>query len=540
MKTRSTRKTEPAGDSRMTDKVKNILEEVIAAAAAEPQLDSFYAAKVRALREADPDFFQVFAKRFLKASHRERELLLPLLRHVQGVAHITFLQNFVARETFLPRTGMMILDLFNKSDAMLESGIASRLLDLDALARRLTHAVLQGTLDAALLDEFRSLGAGDREGMLLQLREETGVKFAVFIVRALERDQALGREAVEFAAQTPEATSLQILNEVFAQTGRKEIAKVIKKMAHCLRQKGVDVEVPVSEAPQAPVFRQATLPEPRAFVSIVDAEGIRMIFMIKPVSVYETKIFNILLSDGRGIHDIEVITSLRRETRLFVKRLIEGTKIEFLETELPYAAFLVEEACRITQEQGGIVSGNIAQWRTAFADSIGKRRRPLIHDHIHDDAVAAVNLPEVGPELIEAMHCGYWFAATPEARDGWMKLANILYSPLVLTEDQKNERLDEFVRETAGAFFTPERRRRFIRRLEESALFLYRRNQADLAAAALAAAKSLDAPELQPADNAFCRTIIRSGFSFFEKAYARTSGTQSGRSSGSGGSLLSA
>jgi len=538
MKTRSSKKNASAADNRPSDVVKNILDEVIAAAGAEPQLDSFYAAKVRALREADPDFFQLFAKRFLKASHRERELLLPLLRHVQGVAHITFLQNFVARETFLPRTGMMILDLFNKSDAMLESGIASRLLDLDALARRLTHAVLQGTLDAALFDEFRSLEAGDRQGMLLQLREETGVKFAVFIIRALESDQTLGGEAVEFVAQTPEATSLQILNEVFAQTGRKEIAKIIKKLAHCLRQKGVDVEVPASETPQAPVFRQATLPDPRAFISIVDAEGIRMIFMIKPVSVYETKIFNILMSDGRGIHDIEVITSLRRETRLFVKRLIEGTKVEFLETELPYAAFLVEEACRITQEQGGIVSGNIVQWRTAFADSIGKRLQPLIYDYISADDAAQVQ--ETGRELIDALHCGYWFAVTPEARDGWMKLANMLYSPLVLTEDQKKERMDDFIRETADAFFTPERRRRFMRRLEESALFLYRRNQADLAAAALAAAKSLDAPELQPADDAFCSSIIRSGLAFFEKAYARTSGVQTGRSSGSGGSLLSA
>jgi len=522
MATRKTKKQAPATDSETLIKINGILDALIAEASSSRQFDSFYAAKARDIREADPDYFPALAKRFLKSSHREKEVLLNLLRHFKGVEHIKFLQDFIRREPFLPSTGLMILELFNKSDAMIEPGIASRLLDLDSLTQRIKHALLQGALDAALIAEFFKRDDNEKEGILTQLLEETGMKFSLFIVRAIEADEPQGMRVVHFVTRSFDEASFKMLNDVFSRTGNKEIAKVMKKAAHSLRQKGIALDLPADKEQQDAVFKKAVLPDARASGSI-DAEGTRIIFMIKPVTIYETKIFNIMTSDRKGVHDIEVINSLRRETRVFINRLMADKKIEFLETGVENAAFLVEEACRFTEAQGGIVSGNIVQWRTAFAEILGAQQQPLIYDILTPDTTIDLNsLADRGRELIEATRLPYWFVVTPEARDSWMKLTNILYSPLVLDDTQKRERVNECISETAAQFFTPQRCGIFKRRLEEFAWFFYSKDRQELAKTALAVAHALIAADLRPAENRFCREIIRSGFLFFETAYKKS------------------
>jgi len=523
MAPRKTKKQAPATDSETFSKINGMLDAIFAEASASHQFDSFYAAKAREIREAAPDYFPVLAKRFLKSSHREKEMLLNLLRHCKGVEHIKFLQDVIRREPFLPSTGLMMLDLFNKSDAMIEPGIASRLLDLDSLTQRIKHALLQGTLDVSLIAEFFKHDDNEKEGILTQLLEETGMKFSLFIVKALEADEHQGMWVVHFVTRSFDETSFKMLSDVFSMTGNKEIAKIMKKAAHSLRQKGIVLDLPAEGEQQDAVFKKAVLPDARAFVSSIDAEGTRIIFMIKPVTIYETKIFNIMTSDRKGIHDIEVINSLRRETRVFISRLLSDKKIEFLETGVENAAFLVEEACRLTEAQEGIVSSNIVQWRTAFAEILGVRQQPLIYDILTPGPAIDLNgLADRGRELLEATRMPYWFVVTPEARDSWMKLTNILYSPLALDDKQKRERVNECISETAAQFFTPQRCILFKRRLEEFAWFLHSKDRQELAKTALAAAHALIAPDLQPAENRFCREIIRSGFQFFETAYKKS------------------
>lgn len=538
---KTTKKHTQDADSQTAQAIKSLLEQIVADAAASPQPDSFYAAKVRALEAIDREFFSVFTKFFLKADYREQELLLPLLRHVQGIAHITFLQDFIRREPFLPRTGMMILELFNKSDAMLEAGVASRLLDLDSLARRITHGLVQGSIDKGLIEEFFHLTPNERNGMLAQLRDEAGEKCALFVARALDADPRQGMQILEILTQKPDQLSLTLLNEVYAKTGSKDVAKALKKKAHALRQKGVSIDIPVPEKKESPVFQQAVLPEPRAFISVVDADGARIVFMIKPVSIYEAKIFNILMSDRKGIHDIEVITALRRETRTFINRLMADTKIEFLETAVDHAAFLVEEACKISRQSGGIIPETFAQLQNAFADTFGLRQTPLVYDYISQDEIETARQKGYSSQLIEATRSVFWFAVTPEARDAWIKLANILTGPHALSEEEKVAKLDEMVRETAAQFFTPDRCRQFRRRFEEEALFLCKKDRREIAAAALAAAQDLTDSQFKPAEHALCRDIIRSGFALFEKAYKKPEPAgRTGRDSGSSSTVLSA
>jgi len=149
---------------------------VVAAASKGSQLDSFYEQKVAEIRALD-DSFSLVSKRFAKADPREKEILVQFLRYWQGLEHIQFLQEFINREVFWPRIGTMILDLFNKCDAMVQPGMASMLLELDALAQRLKQHITNRDAgdDPAVqqsIEEFTKRNEREKEGILIQLVEE--------------------------------------------------------------------------------------------------------------------------------------------------------------------------------------------------------------------------------------------------------------------------------------------------------------------------------------------------------------------------------
>ncbi|MEI6126335.1 MAG: hypothetical protein WCQ99_07240 [Pseudomonadota bacterium] len=509
-------------DNNSINTINEILDKIILESVNTSQYDSYYSKKAAELRSADDGCFSALAKRFLKAPPVEKEIIINLLKHFTGVEHIKFLQDFIRRESFLPRIGMLILELFNKSDAMLEDGLASRLLDLDSLTQRIKHALLHGTIDNPLTQEFIARAQSEKEGIIAQLIEETGVKLSSLIIKVRTINEKDAENIIHFVARASDKQSYALCEEVYKKTNSKDIVKLLKKMAHALKQKGIKVDLPLAEDPRDPVFKKAVLPQPRSFISTIDAEGCRIIFMFMPVTIYETKIFNIMISDLKGIHEIEIINAYRKESRVFINRLLTDKKIEFLETEAAYAAFLVEEACRITEEQGRIVSANIAQWKNIFPDLLGARKQPLIFDFISAEKLQAhAELSEKKKDLLDETDITFWFVITQEARDNWLKLSTILSSTPVLDDAQKKEKVMELIKNTVHGFFTESRKKIFRRRLEELAYFLYKRGKQEQAATAVAVACSFASQDLQSEQDLFCSEMIRRGFMFFEKTYRK-------------------
>jgi len=97
-----------------------------------PQSELFYRQKAAQLQDITPECIPALTRRLQKAGWAEQDVLVQLLAQFRGVEHVGFLQEFVGREAFMPKTGMKILDIFNKSDVIIDSGIAGRLVDREA------------------------------------------------------------------------------------------------------------------------------------------------------------------------------------------------------------------------------------------------------------------------------------------------------------------------------------------------------------------------------------------------------------------------
>lgn len=501
------------------NKINNILEETIKESVNKPQLESFYINNAEKIKLIEQDYFPFVARRFQKSNPQEKEVLIKLMMHFKGVEHLKLLQEFINRESFLPRTGLVILELFNKSDAILEEGLARRLFELDNLTQRIKLAIIDSNLGDPIVNEFINRDDNEKEGIIYQLIEEIGTKVSSFIIKVIEIDEKAAENVLRSIPLFPSVDSFMILEYIYKKTKRKDIAKITKKSVHLLKQKGVEVAFNLSKEKEGSVLKKISLPEPRAFISTIDPEGYRLIFIVKPITTYETKIFNIMINDIKGVHNIEVFNSFRKESQLFIEKLLSEEKAEFLETQPDNAAFLIEEAIKISEEQGEVLSANILQWRKIFSDLIGARTQPLIYECLNGNKIQTQSvLARKVDELFEREDIIFWFIISEVAKGNWIKMTNILNSPLVLSDIQKEERIHGVIVDTVRQFFNEKRRKIFKRRLEELSYFLYTKAQEEKAAIALYIANSMVSLEMRPEDNQFCMSMIKKGYEFLKSS----------------------
>jgi hypothetical protein len=502
-----------------------MLDSAVAEALKEQQFDSFFQKTAEALKSADEHCVPLITRRILRANYKEKEVLLQILKYFKGVEHIGFLQDILSREVITARMGRIILDIFNTSDIILESGISSKLLDLDALSQKINHSVQSGSIDASLIELFISRPAREQEGIMVELIEQAGPAFAIFLARLFEIDKAVGHAMLRLAASEPTVQSYDLLAELYEKTGNKDILKTAKKIAHILKQQGIDVTAAEKKKPREAIFKTADLPEPRAFATMIDAEGFRLIFMLKPISQHEIKIFNIMLSQDKGIADIEAITSLRREAQKLIKNLFSDKKIEFIEIPADTAAYLVQEASALTEQQTGIVSPTMVQWKTLFGNSVPADSLPPVYQLYSADAIRTdTALLRQSDYLIEHSEIPFWFIVTDCARSMWQQYSQNNDTAAASASPLDDAREEAMIKETADNFFTSDRLKKFRRRLEELAYFFYIKGNTELAKIAFAQALDLESQGGRPSENSFCSSIIRKGFVYFKSYAAKKAG----------------
>jgi len=491
------------------------VDEIVAEARRDQPSELFYSRKARQLQEICPDCVASLTRRLLKADWAEQDTLVQLLAQFRGVEHVSFLQDFVGREAFMPRTGMKILDIFNKSDVIIEPGVAGALLDYDNFAQRINRALMADTADEALAAEFLACPQKQRDGIAAQLIEDRSSLCAPFLERVYAVDKKAGERILDMLEACAGEQGFRVMEAMYAAGGRKDILKRMKKAARALAQKGIPVALPQPGAKDAPVFRSAGPAPARSFASTIDPEGSRMLFIIKPVSTQESKIFQILTSDSKGISMIDVAAVYRGETTQLIKKLLKDAKSDFREIDTERCVALAMEAVELSRSLGLIVPATVAQLEAHFADAAARKPSTAIYGVISAQEAAAFDPAPDTAALADELDAAFWYIASPEGRACWDKLAR---SASGAERAGLQERMKALAAEERLVFFTPARKHAFRRRLEEFALILHEKGSADRARAALAAALGLAAPGHDPAADPFCARMIDRAFEIFRQS----------------------
>jgi hypothetical protein len=242
------------------------------------------------------------------------------------------------------------------------------------------------------------------------------------------------------------------------------------------------------------------------------------LFIVKPVSTYESKVFNLISNDSKGIHTLEVFGTHRGETSQLIKKLLNDKKSDFREIDTARCVALAMEARELSRAKDQIVPATFSQLEAQFAEHAANRPAPEIYDIISADEIAALNpAPDTGV-LVDTMELAFWYIVTAEGKACWEKIVRFAVDKTAAHAENRQEQMRIFADEELAGFFTAERKHAFKRRLEEFAGIFHAKGYADQARTVLCAALNLATPGHDPLKDPFCIKIIDRAFEIFQQS----------------------
>jgi hypothetical protein len=285
----------------------------------------------------------------------------------------------------------------------------------------------------------------------------------------------------------------------------KEVAKEAKRQLHQLRTRGVAVPEPPRPAAPAPAPAPAE-PPPPCFASTVDGQGERAVWLTRNVPGRGLEVAQAVLSDEKGLLELQVGVLGRKEWRAFAKGLLErGAAMGVGELDRALAHAAVAAARAANEAAGTRVPEGADLWLSQLGPAPALpapgASLPALGEAEERAALAASG------DLHELPLLRGWLAEEPYLREVARRLDDAESSPLDLGPEGLGARLEALVAAAVDEYYTPPRRARLAARLLQVAEHLARTGDAPRAAAAAAAARALVAGR-PPAEIPFARRLL--------------------------------
>jgi hypothetical protein len=316
----------------------------------------------------------------------------------------------------------------------------------------------------------------------------------------------------------------------------KEVAKEAKRGLHVLRARGVPVPDAPRPAPPAPA--PAAEPALPAYATAVDGHGERAIWLPRNVPGKGIEVAQAVVSDVRGLLELQVGLLGRKEWRVFVKGLEErGAAMGLGEVSRPRAAALVVAARALNETSGARVPEGADLWLAQLGptepapDPALAFAAPLPGDEERDAVAASAKLHDL--PLLRG-----WLADEEVLRAVAAKLDEAAVSPLYLDERQRLEGMERVLADAVDTYFDEARRRRVAARLFAVAEHLAGRGDEQHARHAAAAGRAL-ARGAPAASIPFARLLVEKAFPLRDgEASAAATGAQRGGLEAPGAPLI--
>jgi len=352
----------------------------------------------------------------------------------------------------------------------------------------------------------------DAERLLALLRDPNVESAEVAVAAGVPREAVglaarlvttIARAGPEEAAALPAPLAAAVLRAA-AGAGRldllaalaagpsKEVTKEAKRLLHRLKVQGV--AVPEAPRPAAPAPAPlAAEPPPAAYASTLDGLGERAVWLPRNLPGRGIEVAQAVVSDERGLVELQVGTLGRKEWRAFVKGLLErGARMGVAEVTPGRAHALIAAARGLNAAAATRIPEGADLWLSQLGPAPALpppgEGLPPPGDAAEEAAALARSgalhdLPLLKGWLAEEGYLREVARALDEAEGGLQGAG----------DEARRERLLALVRAAADAYLTPARRERLAGRLLDVAGHLWRAGAAPEAAAAAAAARALAA-----------------------------------------------
>jgi hypothetical protein len=268
----------------------------------------------------------------------------------------------------------------------------------------------------------------------------------------------------------------------------KDVAKEAKRALHILHTRGITVPEPLRAAPPAPAA--AVEPPPPAYASVVDGQGEQAFWIARAVPGKGIELAQAVVSDTRGLVDLQLGVLGRKEWRAFVKGLLDrGAAMGVGEVDRERAKGIVAASRARNETSGERVPEGADLWLSRLGPATPPPdpalRFPALPGDEERDALAA------SARLHDLPLLRGWLADEAYLRATAAKLDEIAVSPLYLDDRQRADQMARTVSDAVDGYFDDARRRTLAARLFAVAEHLEDRGNPAHAGAAAAAARAL-------------------------------------------------
>jgi hypothetical protein len=318
--------------------------------------------------------------------------------------------------------------------------------------------------------------------------------------------ETLHKEATEEAAGK--------LRDIAETATDKEVAKAAKRALYLLSQKHV---LPPDRAPQATaaIENQKSKIENtdalRAFASAYDGAGNRLlIFLVPQPDGGYPLLTNVLINDEAGVKDYGGRRTPRRDVDKEIAGMESGLErgLAIAEIEGDYGRHLLAEAHAIHLEQKTRTPSGFLELLAQVGPPRGKYDYAPVYDVFPPETVRDDQTISHDPvKLFERTWFEPWFFAVEEVWPSLYQLIQTMNSPIEMPESAKTERKEQVLGEAVNTLMSSGVRAHYVRRLEESADILRRREETETARMALYHALQL-AEDKPAADVSFARVLV--------------------------------
>jgi hypothetical protein len=321
-------------------------------------------------------------------------------------------------------------------------------------------------------------------------REEAGraSRLVLGIARASAEDVlTLPGPLAAAVARAAAASGRADLLLAISSHGAKEAVKEARRGLHLLKARGVEIPEPVRAEPPSAQPAEPPLP---AYASAIDGQGERAIWLPRVVPGKGVEIAQAVLSDERGLVELQLGVVGRKEWRVFARGLVDrGATMGVAEIGRELAHAMIAGARAANERSGQHVPPGADHWLGQLGPV------PVLPDA----AAAFPPLPEEeersAVEQSGRLHdlplLRGWLADEQLLRGVAASLDEIAASPSFSDDLQRADQMARVIRDALSAWFDAGRTDRMAARLFETAAQLARAGDPVHARLAAAAARAL-------------------------------------------------
>jgi hypothetical protein len=319
--------------------------------------------------------------------------------------------------------------------------------------------------------------------------------------RSVAPEQAIARlRALRGTAEVSDAAIARALGGIASAEAAEMLAgmepgasgatrREIRRSLFRLRQRGI---VPVA-ATTAASARADSAPAPgtepglSALFSPIDAEGARVVWLLKPRTRGGVARLWGLASDVEGLAEVSMAEITRRELRTERSEAERRAAIKMVDGDWRLADFVLCEAYRRTPESR---RGHVGNFLTLRAEIIPSAPPTQLAHPVYQE-LAPMLEREPSPELLKEPEAAALRISPADIKSYVDEIKSIQDSTLILNRVQQEERINAVVERAIGDLLSGDRAQRMRRRLEDIAYYLARAGRKEAAGWAAAAAARL-------------------------------------------------